>query len=181
MSKKDPPDKPLARQRLRGVKAIVKDIHDDAERHTPKVPARAYSLAALFGFATTIVIAFIIGSLAPDAEYWPTAVILGFLITLPTAYMLGWTIFVSKHVSNNKKLHTEDIVEIKWIERAMSGAFFDVILLGGWGSFVLAILSAQLLGERIIVPLDTALLGVAIFASLSLTIRYFVIRKQEIA
>jgi hypothetical protein len=95
--------------------------------------------------------------------------------------MLGWTIFVSKHVSNNKKLHTEDIVEIKWIERAMSGAFFDVILLGGWGSFVLAILSAQLLGERIIVPLDTALLGVAIFASLSLTIRYFVIRKQEIA
>ncbi|MFT3799400.1 hypothetical protein [Microbacterium sp.] len=179
MTKGDDKNPSLA-QVIKSAKAVVEDIGDDADRNAPGVPPRAFGLAAAFCLVTSIAVALVVGAVAPAALFWPAALI-GLVAALPTTYMAGWGFFVSGHVHANRKIRDEDIIEVKWIERAASGVFFDVVVLAAWGSLVLWLASTHLLAHPIVVSASGMLLAVAGFAVVSFVFRFLIARRQDVA
>ncbi|MFT4213443.1 MAG: hypothetical protein QM622_01525 [Microbacterium sp.] len=164
--------KPSPGEVFAAARDAVRVIADDAERSAPVVPRRAHR-QALGAALALVVVAVLVGILA--GGLWPVAPI----ALVPTAYLIGWTIFVGRHVEEGKRLRDEDIVEVRWIERATSGAFFDVLVLTGWGSLVLWIASQFV--PVVALPVSVVLQGVAIFAALSVIVRFVLVRRQELS
>ena len=137
---------------------------------TGRAPVGAYLrmlATALFGAAA-------VGGIAaltrPEDPWLAFAVFAG--CTLAPIAMFGWFVFVSRYTVTVEP-HAEDGVEHRWYEQAVSGAFHDLITMGG---IALLVLSAS----RLDVTGSTVLLWILILAALDVVVRYQVLKRRAV-
>ena len=85
--------------------------------------------------------------------------------TLPVAAVLAWVVLVDRSTITGALEKPEDSVESVWYEKAASGAFTDILLVGGLGCAALTFLGTE--GTAGLV-----LGGVVAFAMLDFGVRY---------
>lgn len=85
--------------------------------------------------------------------------------TFPAAAALGWAVLVDRTTLAGAADKPEDSVESAWYDKAASGAFGDVLLVGGLGAggFALTWIEG---------PLTWALSGLVLFAMIDFAVRY---------
>lgn len=100
-----------------------------------------------------------------DVERPVLAFALMVTFTLPTAAALGWALLVDRATLDGAADKPEDSVESAWYDKAASGAFGDVLLVGGLGAggFTLTWIEG---------PLTWALSALVLFAMLDFAVRY---------
>ena len=137
---------------------------------TGRAPVGAYLrmlATALFGAAAVGGIA----SLTRPGDPWLAFAVFAGCTLAPIA-MLGWFVFVSRYTMTVEP-HAEDGVEHRWYEQAVSGAFHDLITMGG---IALLVLSAS----RLDVTGSTVLLWILILAALDVVVRYQVLKRRAV-
>lgn len=137
---------------------------------TGRAPAGAYALmltTALVGAAAVGGIA----ALARPENPWLSFAVFAGCTLLPMA-MLGWFVFVSRYTVEVEP-HAEDGVEHRWYEQAASGAFHDIITMGGIALLVLSVSQLEVSGS-------TVLLWVLILAAVDVAVRYQVLKRRAV-
>lgn len=94
------------------------------------------------------------------------------VLMLPAASALCWVFMLDRDTLAGAVRDPDSSVEGKWYEKAVFGAFHDLIAICGLGAMALGIL-------RIDVDPVTMLVGVVVLAAVDTTVRYLVIRKVE--
>lgn len=84
---------------------------------------------------------------------------------LPVGAALAWLFLVDRTTLRGAVRDTEETVEGRWLEKAQSGAFGDLLVVLGLGTFVVA-----LAGWQPSLPLVGA--GLLLFAGASVAVRY---------
>ncbi|MEB7503323.1 hypothetical protein [Arthrobacter koreensis] len=87
------------------------------------------------------------------------------VFTLPIAATLAWVVLVDRSTITGAIKKPEDSVESAWYDKAASGAFTDILLVGGLGCAALTLLGTE--GTAGLV-----LGGVVAFAMLDFGVRY---------
>lgn len=134
-----------------------------------RAPAKAWLATA----ATTAVGAGLVGLVAAvlsDQPFWLTFGVFA-ACTAWTFGALGWVLFVTPHTVETPE-HADDNVEVRWVEKAGLGAFQDVLVVGGIGTFLLAV-------APIYIQAYLALLGVVLVAMAGFAFRYARLRRRE--
>ncbi|WP_218220011.1 hypothetical protein [Nesterenkonia sp. Act20] len=105
-----------------------------------------------------------------DSERPILAFALMVTLTLPTAAALGWALLVDRATLIGAADKPEDSIESTWYDKAASGAFGDILLVGGLGAggFALTWIEG---------PLTWALSGLVLFAMLDFAARYQWLKK----
>ncbi|KRE39355.1 hypothetical protein ASG73_03240 [Janibacter sp. Soil728] len=135
----------------------------------PTAPPEAYAKAALVALALSLTAGAVAGWVRSD-EFWLVAVVFA-VCTLGPAIALGWLIFVSGHTVQPDP-HVEDSVEARWVERACSGAFIDLVVAAGVALTLTSVLDLE-------VPGGLVLLAVVAGAGIDAVLRYAVISRRE--
>ncbi|MEN3122340.1 hypothetical protein [Janibacter sp. LM] len=135
----------------------------------PTAPTGAYVRAGALALLVAAVAGAVAGWVRAD-EFWPVAVVFA-ACTLGPAIALGWLVFVSGHTVQPDP-HVEDSVEARWVERACSGAFVDLVLAAGVALTLTSVLDMDLPGGLV-------LLAVVVAAGVDATRRYAVISRRE--
>lgn len=139
-------------------------------RATGRAPAGAYArmlAPALFGAAAVGGIA----SLSRPENPWLAFAVFAACTLAPMA-MLGWFVFVSRYTVTGEP-HAEDGVEHRWYEQATSGAFHDIITMGGIALLVLSVSRFDVTGSAV-------LLWVLILAAADVVVRYQVLKRRAV-
>lgn len=125
----------------------------------------ALALASLtIGVVASGAIAWAFASLVVGERPW-----LGFAIMLagmlPVCTIAGWALLVDRSSLSGAVARPEESVEMVWYQRASSGAFGDILLVGGIGAlgFSLAPVAA---------PIAIVLGALLVFAMLDFGVRY---------
>ncbi|WP_262391104.1 hypothetical protein [Micrococcus luteus] len=84
---------------------------------------------------------------------------------LPVGAALAWLFLVDRTTLRGAVRDTEETIEGRWLEKAQSGAFGDLLVVLGLGTFVVA-----LAGWQPSLPLVGA--GLLLFAGASVAVRY---------
>ncbi|MGD6978664.1 hypothetical protein ACQCU5_03370 [Citricoccus zhacaiensis] len=94
-----------------------------------------------------------------------------FVITLPVSAALGWAVLVDRSTLAGALDKPEDSIESAWYDKAASGAFGDILLVGGLGAggFGLAGIEG---------PLTWALSALVVFAMLDIAVRYLWLKRS---
>lgn len=91
--------------------------------------------------------------------------------TLPVTAVLGWAVLVDRSTLAGAIDKPDDSIESAWYDKAASGAFGDILIVGG--------LSAGGLGlARIEAPLTWALSALVLFAMLDFAVRYLWLKRS---
>lgn len=135
----------------------------------PAAPPEAYAKAGLFTLAVAVTAGAVAGWVRSD-EFWLVATVFA-VCTLGPAIALGWLIFVSGHTVQPDP-HVEDSVEARWVERACSGAFVDLVVATGLALTLTSVLDLE-------VPGGLVLLAVLAGAGIDAVLRYAVISRRE--
>ncbi|HAN85682.1 hypothetical protein B6D25_05735 [Micrococcus luteus] len=90
---------------------------------------------------------------------------------LPAGAALAWLFLVDRTTLRGAVRDTEETIEGRWLERAQSGAFGDLLVVLGLGTFVVA-----LAGWQLSLPLVGA--GLLLFAGASVAIRYALQKRR---
>lgn len=135
----------------------------------PTAPPQAYLKAGLVALAAALVVGAVAGWVRGD-EFWLVAVVFA-ICTLGPATALGWLVFVSGHTVQPDP-HVEDSVEARWVERACSGAFIDLVVAAGVALTLTSVLDLD-------VPGGLVLLTVVCGAGIDSVLRYAVISRRE--
>ncbi|HLS26351.1 MAG TPA: hypothetical protein VK063_10805 [Beutenbergiaceae bacterium] len=136
---------------------------------TTRAPLSAYLLMVAVGLALAAGLGTIASVLR---EQQPALTFAVFSMTLlPACLGVSWLIFVAGHTTAPPE-HAEEGVETNWLQRATSGAFFDVITLLGLGLVAVAITGIELS----VLP---ALAAVLFTAMADASVRYLVLSRRE--
>ena len=90
---------------------------------------------------------------------------------LPVGAALAWLFLVDRTALRGAVRDTEETVEGRWLEKAQSGAFGDLLVVLGLGTFVVA-----LAGWQPSLPLVGA--GLLLFAGASVAVRYALQKRR---
>ena len=90
---------------------------------------------------------------------------------LPVGAALAWLFLVDRTTLRGAVRDTEETVEGRWLEKAQSGAFGDLLVMLGLGTFVVA-----LAGWQPSLPLVGA--GLLLFAGASVAVRYALQKRR---
>lgn len=90
---------------------------------------------------------------------------------LPVGAALAWLFLVDRTTLRGAVRDTEETIEGRWLERAQSGAFGDLLVVLGLGTFVVA-----LAGWQLSLPLVGA--GLLLFAGASVAVRYALQKRR---
>jgi len=90
---------------------------------------------------------------------------------LPAGAALAWLFLVDRTTLRGAVRDTEETIEGRWLERAQSGAFGDLLVVLGLGTFVVA-----LAGWQPSLPLVGA--GLLLFAGASVAVRYALQKRR---
>lgn len=90
---------------------------------------------------------------------------------LPAGAALAWLFLVDRTTLRGAVRDTEETIEGRWLERAQSGAFGDLLVVLGLGTFVVA-----LAGWQLSLPLVGA--GMLLFAGASVAVRYALQKRR---
>ena len=90
---------------------------------------------------------------------------------LPVGAALAWLFLVDRTTLRGAVRDTEETVEGRWLEKAQSGAFGDLLVVLGLGTFVVA-----LAGWQPSLPLVGA--GLLLFAGASVAVRYALQKRR---
>ncbi|ACS29815.1 Uncharacterised protein [Micrococcus luteus NCTC 2665] len=90
---------------------------------------------------------------------------------LPAGAALAWLFLVDRTTLRGAVRDTEETIEGRWLERAQSGAFGDLLVVLGLGTFVVA-----LAGWQLSLPLVGA--GLLLFAGASVAVRYALQKRR---
>lgn len=137
---------------------------------TGRAPAGAYArmlATALIGAAAVGGIA----SLTRPENPWLAFAVFAACTMAPMA-MLGWFVFVSRYTVTEEP-HAEEGVEHRWYEQATSGAFHDIITMGGIALLVLSVSRLEVTGP-------TVLLWMLILAAADVAVRYQVLKHRTV-
>lgn len=139
------------------------------ERTGRKAPAGAY----LAMVVTALVGAGVVGGVASltRPENPGAAFLIFAACTLAPMAMLGWFVFVSRYTVT-VEAHAEESVEHRWYANATTGAFHDLMAMGGIALLVLSI-------SRLEVPGTDVLLWFLILAAVDVAVRYQVLKRRE--
>ncbi|QQE49513.1 hypothetical protein I6H91_04130 [Micrococcus luteus] len=128
----------------------------------------------LVSLVAGVVIALLIGAVALALASTRDQVETGFPMTmgllmaasaLPIGITVAWLALVDRTTVRGAIRDTEETVEGRWLEKAQSGAFGDLLVVLGLGTFVVA-----LAGWQPSLPLVGA--GLLLFAGASVAVRY---------
>jgi hypothetical protein len=93
------------------------------------------------------------------------------VVTLPVTAALGWVVLVDRSTLAGALDRPNDSIESAWYDKAASGAFGDILIVGG--------LSAGGLGlAGIEAPLTWALSALVLFAMLDFAVRYLWLKRS---
>lgn len=99
----------------------------------------------------------------------PESRVVGFVVftamTLPFLAMLGWALLVDRSTIAGALDRPEESIESVWYEKAASGAFGDILLVGGIGAVGFSVLQVE-------APVMVILAAVLVFAMLDFAARY---------
>lgn len=107
----------------------------------------------------------------PDARFpWLMGLVMG-ATSLPIGAGVAWVRLVDRTTVRGAIRDTEETIEGRWLEKAQSGAFGDLILVIGVGTFVVGMTGWQ--------PAP-ALAGSALilFAAAALVVRYLLLKRR---
>ena len=90
---------------------------------------------------------------------------------LPVGAALAWLFLVDRTTLRGAVRDTEETIEGRWLEKAQSGAFGDLLVVLGLGTFVVA-----LAGWQLSLPLVGA--GLLLFAGASVAVRYALQKRR---
>ncbi|MBA9081340.1 hypothetical protein FHR79_001453 [Micrococcus aloeverae] len=90
---------------------------------------------------------------------------------LPVGAALAWLFLVDRTTLRGAVRDTEETIEGRWLEKAQSGAFGDLLVVLGLGTFVVA-----LAGWQPSLPLVGA--GLLLFAGASVAVRYALQKRR---
>ncbi|MGQ5586231.1 hypothetical protein ACUJ8O_07010 [Micrococcus sp. EWR3.9.1] len=90
---------------------------------------------------------------------------------LPAGAALAWLFLVDRTTLRGAVRDTEETIEGRWLERAQSGAFGDLLVVLGLGTFVVA-----LAGWQLSLPLVGA--GLLLVAGASVAVRYALQKRR---
>jgi len=97
-----------------------------------------------------------------------SVVVLG---TLPVTAVLGWAVLVDRSTLAGALEKPEDSIESAWYDKAASGAFGDILIVGGLGAGALGFTGTE-------APLTWALSALVLFAMLDLAVRYLWLKRS---
>lgn len=134
----------------------------------------------LVSLVAGVVIALLIGAAAYGLASTRDQVETGFPMTmgllmaasaLPIGITLAWLALVDRTTLRGAIRDTEETIEGRWLEKAQSGAFGDLLVVLGLGTFVVA-----LTGWQPSLPLVGA--GLLLFAGASVAVRYALQKRR---
>ncbi|RLZ03054.1 hypothetical protein CWC38_07730 [Kocuria tytonicola] len=137
---------------------------------TGRAPAGAYALMLAMALVGAAAVGGVASLARPENPWLAFAVFAG--CTLAPMAMLGWFVFVSRYTVQEEP-HAEDGVEHRWYEQATSGAFHDIITLGGIALLVLSVSQLEVSGS-------TVLLWVLILAVADVAVRDQVLKRRAV-
>ncbi|MBE1513736.1 hypothetical protein [Nesterenkonia halotolerans] len=94
------------------------------------------------------------------------------MMSLPASAALGWALLVDRSTLAGALEKPDDSIESGWYDKAASGAFGDVLLVGGLGAAGFAV--AWIDG-----PLTWAVSGLVLFAMLDFAVRHQWLKRSE--
>lgn len=106
-----------------------------------------------------------------DVERPPLAFVVMAIVTLPVAMTLGWAVLVDRSTLAGATDKPEDSIESAWYEKAASGAFGDVLMVGGLGTAGFTFLQLE-------APVSLILLAVTLLAMLDFAARYLWLKRS---
>ncbi|UTX34887.1 hypothetical protein NNL26_01125 [Micrococcus luteus] len=134
----------------------------------------------LVSLVAGVVIALLIGAAAYGLASIRDQVETGFSMTmgllmaasaLPIGITLAWLFLVDRTTLRGAIRDTEETIEGRWLEKAQSGAFGDLLVVLGLGTFIVA-----LAGWQPSLPLVGA--GLLLFAGASVAVRYALQKRR---
>lgn len=93
------------------------------------------------------------------------------IVTLPVTVTLGWAVLIKRSTLAGAIDKPDDSIESAWYEKAASGAFGDILIVGGLGLAGFAF-------TRLEVPVSLILLAVVLLAMLDFAARYLWLKKS---
>ncbi|MCR2808150.1 MULTISPECIES: hypothetical protein [unclassified Microbacterium] len=91
--------------------------------------------------------------------------------TFPVATALGWVLFVDRATLSEALENPDDSVESFWYHKAASGAFHDLLIVGGLGAAGFSLLQIE-------ASVGLVLAGVLLFTMLDVAARYLWLKKS---
>lgn len=92
--------------------------------------------------------------------------------TLPVTTALGWAVLVDRSSLKGAIERPDDSIESTWYDKAASGTFGDVLLVGGLGAAAFAFM-------QIDAPVGWSLAAVVLFAMLDFTARFLWLKRAS--
>lgn len=131
-------------------------------------------LSLLGGLVLSAAMALIWWTFGPEADQQRKmlAGLVFALLMLPAASALCWVFMLDRDTLAGAVRDPDSSIEGKWYEKAVFGAFNDLIALCGLGAMALGLL-------RIDVDPVMLLVGVVLLAAVDVLVRYLVIKKVE--
>ncbi|HRO31447.1 MULTISPECIES: hypothetical protein [Micrococcaceae] len=94
-----------------------------------------------------------------------------FVVTLPVSAALGWAVLVDRSTLAGALDKPEDSIESAWYDKAASGAFGDILIVGGLSAGGLGLAGVE-------APLTWAISALVLFAMLDLAVRYVWLKRS---
>lgn len=91
--------------------------------------------------------------------------------TLPVAAAVGWVLLVDRSTIAGAIAKPEDSIESDWYEKAASGAFHDVLIVGGLGAAAFSL-------AQIEAPVGLVLAAAILFIMLDCAARYLWLKRS---
>jgi hypothetical protein len=139
----------------------------------PDVPRRAAVRNVWVAWPVGVLIAACLGAgatLVRPEQFWLVFGVFTACFLAP-CLALSWLLIGGGRLVTRDPLE-KDNVESRWVDKAASGALFDLVPAVGISAGAVSFLGLQL-------PADTALLGVVAFALTDGALRYAVLRRRE--
>lgn len=91
--------------------------------------------------------------------------------TLPVAAALGWVLLVDRSTIAGAVAKPDDSIESDWYGKAASGAFHDLLLVGGLGAAAFSLAQVE-------APVGLVLAAILLFAMLDVAARYLWLKRS---
>lgn len=132
--------------------------------------AALLALSVLAGIALGTGFAWLVATLADLPAEW---MLIYAAFTVPVLCALAWAVMVDRDTIAGATRSPEDSIETDWLNRASAGALTDTFTAIG-----LALLALTILGDRVSVSAENALLGVFVVGLIDVAVRYLVLKRK---
>lgn len=134
--------------------------------------ATLLSLSALAGIVGGTLLAWIIATLASLPLTWMAIFAAS---AIPITASLAWVLMVDRDTLTGAPRNPEESVENVWLHKASSAALLDIS-----GIIGLTVLALTILGDRVSLSADTALMAVWFAGLIDVFIRYQVLKRRAL-